>query len=258
VTPTDAPVTAFVYAAAPGDPNATDAELANVYATVTELNHFADPEVPFVAHYGGPEGPKVESRGLPFTSTYLMPLPERTAGAFRDCLSHLAGYVAHDLTTPLGHSLEQLRARPAGSTPARSGRSAPTGVVPPRAPAPGRRTEALPRAAQGVEDGRHADRPHLRPADGEPGDVRPAAEADVVRRIGTGSRARPEGGPGDQIDRWLSGLEAQLAAPNRRADAASWSRAVWEQARDLIGTRPAGEGDSTVRRSRTSKVWTTR
>ena len=48
--------------------------LANVHATLTELNHFADPEVSFIAHYGGPEGPKVEGTGLPFTATYLLPI----------------------------------------------------------------------------------------------------------------------------------------------------------------------------------------
>ncbi len=114
VTAVNAPVTAFVYASAPNDPNTSDPELANLYAAITELNHYADPEVPFVAHYGGPEGPKVEGRGLPFTSTYLMPMPERSPSAFRDGLSHLAGYVSHDLTTPLGSALEQLRSRPVG------------------------------------------------------------------------------------------------------------------------------------------------
>ena len=114
VTAVEAAVTAFVYAASPGDPNTGDAELANLYAAITELNHYADPDVSFVAHYGGPEGPKVENSGLPFTSTYLLPMEERTAGAFRDCVSHLAGYVSHDMTTPLGAALERVRAQPVG------------------------------------------------------------------------------------------------------------------------------------------------
>src|SRR5262249_31688252 len=71
-------------------------------------------DVTFVGHYGGPEGPKVESKGLPFTSTYLLPMPERSGTAFRDCVSHLAGYVTHDMTTPLGTALEQIRATPVG------------------------------------------------------------------------------------------------------------------------------------------------
>ena len=64
VTPSDPQVTAFVYASAPTHPGTSDHELANLYATLTELNHFADEDVTFTAHYGGPEGPKVEGQGL--------------------------------------------------------------------------------------------------------------------------------------------------------------------------------------------------
>ena len=62
-------MTAFIFASAPKDPNTTDQELANLYAGLTELNHYADPEVTFAAHYGGPEGPRVEGQGLPFSAT---------------------------------------------------------------------------------------------------------------------------------------------------------------------------------------------
>src|SRR5262249_12482965 len=100
------------YAAAPADPSTSDHELANVYAGLTELNHYADTDVTFTASYGGPEGPRVEAQGLPFTATYLLPMPERSASAFRDTASHLAGYVADDLTTPLGPAREALPRRP--------------------------------------------------------------------------------------------------------------------------------------------------
>ena len=43
MTTADAPITAFVYAAAPTDPDTADHELANLYAGLTELNHYADP-----------------------------------------------------------------------------------------------------------------------------------------------------------------------------------------------------------------------
>src|SRR5262249_28960136 len=122
MTVAETPVTAFVYASAPTDTSTTDHELANLYAGLTELNHYADPDVTFTAQYGGPAGPQGEGRGLPFSATYLLPMPERTAAAFRDVISHLAGYVAHDLTTPLGPALEQIRQRPAsfGRSPFRS------------------------------------------------------------------------------------------------------------------------------------------
>ncbi len=256
VTAVNAPVTAFVYASAPNDPNTSDPELANLYAAITELNHYADPEVPFVAHYGGPEGPKVEGRGLPFTSTYLMPMPERSPSAFRDGLSHLAGYVSHDLTTPLGSALEQLRSRPVGfdNSPFRSfgtcGLWFPRGLLL-RAAAQKICLKLLkewkanavpvdPTPVQQVVEYAIAD-PRLTPEA-----VRAQIEQEAVRG--------PDGGPGDQIERWLSGLDWQVGTAGRHPDARAWSHTVWEQARDLIGARPNGEGDSSVRRSRTSKL----
>jgi serine/threonine protein kinase len=256
ITAVEAPVTAFIYAASPTDPNTADAELANIYAAVTELNHYADPEVAFVAHYGGPEGPKVESRGLPFTSTYLLPMPERSSGAFRDCVSHLAGYVSHDMTTPLGAALERVRTQPVGfdKSPFRSfgtyGVWFPRGLLLRSAATKicvgllkGWKSEAAPADPELVKQvvaSAIAD-PRLKPEA-----VRAQIEEEAIRG--------PDGGPSDQIERWLSGLEGQVAASGRHPDAGAWSRAVWEQARDLIGTRPTGEQDSTVRRSRMSKM----
>ncbi|MCI0702978.1 MAG: protein kinase [Planctomycetia bacterium] len=257
MTSSDASVTAFIYAAAPTDPNSSDHELANVYAAITELNHYADPDVSFVGHYGGPEGPKVESKGLPFTATYLLPLPERTPEAFRDTLSHLAGYVSHDLTTPLGPALEQLRTRPVGfdRSPFRSfgtyGVWFPRGLL-------------LRAAAQKIclsllKEWKADDAP---PTD-------PSAIDKIIARATSDSRLRPDavreqiekdtvrgpdGGPAEQIERWLTGLEGQITAAGRRPDAASWSRSVSDQARDLMGVRPSGEQDIAVRRSRTAKM----
>ncbi|MGL5908464.1 MAG: tubulin-like doman-containing protein, partial [Phycicoccus sp.] len=117
----NAPVSAFVLTGAVQDSESPAEELANVFATLTELNHYADPDVPFTARYGGPEGPQVDARGLPFSATYLLPMAARTPEAFRDVTSHLAGYVAYDLTTPLGSGLDTLRQKPPppGRTPFR-------------------------------------------------------------------------------------------------------------------------------------------
>jgi hypothetical protein len=256
LTPADAPVTAFVYAAAPADPNTSDPELANIYAAVTELNHYSDPDVAFVAHYGGPEGPKVEAQGPPFTSTYLLPMAERTPEAFRDCVSHLAGYVSHDMTTPLGATLERVRAQPPGfgASPFRTfgtyGVWFPRGLL---------LRAAAQKICTGLLKGWKVDAP---PADPEP--VKAAAaraladprlKPDAIRRqIEEAAVTGPDGGPADQLERWLSGLEGQVAATGRHPDAGAWAKGVCEQARDLIGTRPTGEQDSTVRRSRMSKL----
>ncbi len=256
MTTNPTPITAFLYASAPTDPNAHDHELANLYANLTELNHYADPDVTFTAHYGGPEGPKVEGNGLPFTATYLLPMAERTHIAFRDTVSHLAGYVAHDLTTPLGPALEQLRSKPAnfGRSPFRSfgtyGVWFPRGLL--------LRAAAQRIGIRMLKNWRNDAAPHDPTPINElvaqitadtrlrPDEVRSQIENQAVRG--------PDGGPADQLERWLTGLEGQLNPTGRRTDAGPWARGVWEQARDLIGTRPGGDLETAIRRSRLSKI----
>ena len=252
----DAPVTAFVYAAAPTDPGSPDHELANVLATLTELNHFADPEVSFVAHYGGPEGPKVEGSGLPFSATYLLPMSERTGQAFRDCVSHLAGYVSHDLTTPLGAALETVRSapQPFGRSPFRGfgtyGVWFPRGIL--------LRTAAAKICLRLLRTW-GADVHPAEPAKIDlavtqvMGDPRLRPEA-VQRQLEDAAPRGPEGPPADQVERWLHGLEGQIEAAARRSESGKWAGGAWEQAREFIGVRPASDADSTVRRGRMSKA----
>lgn len=256
MTADQSPVTAFIYTGAPTDPGTPDHELANVYASLTELNHYADPDVTFVAQYGGPEGPKVEGQGLPFTATYLLPMPERSSQAYRDCVSHLAGYVSHDLTTPLGPALEQIRRQPApfGRSPFRGfgtyGVWFPRGLL-------------LRAAAQKICTGLAK----TWQADDPPRDralveavvaavvADPRLKPDAIQKLIEQEMPRgPEGGAAEQIERWLVGLEAQIDGAGRRQDSAVWSRNAWEQAREIIGSRPLAENEVTVRRSRLNKA----
>jgi serine/threonine protein kinase len=256
VASAESPVTAFVYAAAPTDPNTHDYELANLYAGLTELNHYADPDVTFTAHYGGPEGPRVEAQGLPFTATYLMTMPERTSEAFRDIVSHLAGYVAHDLTTPLGPALDHLRQKNGGFDRSPFRTFGTYGVWFPRG-------LLLRAAAQKIS----LKLLKVWRNDAPPTDSVPVT--DLVTQVTADARLKPDavqqqiereavrgsdGGPADQIERWLTGLEGQVAPSARRPEAGPWSRGVWEQARDLIGTRYFGDQDTSIRRSRLSKL----
>jgi len=252
----DAPITAFLYAASPTDPGTPDHELANVFATLTELNHYAEEDVNFVAQYGGPEGPKVEGKGLPFTATYLMPMADRTSSAFRDCIAHLAGYVAHDLTTPLGPALEQIRQQGGGygRSPFRGfgtyGVWFPRGLL-------------LRAAAQKVcvelirkwhKDTHAVATPTMdRLVTQVQGD--PRLKPDSIQKLIEREMPRgPEGAPADQIERWLHGLEGQIESMARRSDAGAWSRNAWDQAREFIGVRPTSEQEITVRRGRLSKA----
>jgi hypothetical protein len=117
----EAEVTLFLFCGAPTDPATPRTEQANVYATLTELNHFADPTIPFSSQYGA-DGARLVDQGQAFASTYLVQLSHRSPDALRDAVAHLGSYLFHELTTPLGlrlHRCRQLPA-PAGATTFRS------------------------------------------------------------------------------------------------------------------------------------------
>jgi hypothetical protein len=104
----EAPVTALLYCGAPSDPATPRPELANTYAALTELNHFADPAVPFSAQYGT-NGPRLSDEGPAFDHVYLLTTANRTPEARRDAVAHLSSYLFHELTTPLGLRLDRCR-----------------------------------------------------------------------------------------------------------------------------------------------------
>ncbi len=104
----EAQLTSFLFCGAPDDPATPSAELANLYATLTEVNHFSDPSVPFTAQYGS-DGPRLVDEGAAFDCNYLVTLSHRTPEARRDALAHLGSYLFHELTTPLGMRLDRSR-----------------------------------------------------------------------------------------------------------------------------------------------------
>jgi hypothetical protein len=104
----EARLTSFLFCGAPDDPATPPAELANLYATLTEVNHFSDPSVPFTAQYGS-DGPRLVDEGMAYDSCYLVTLSHRTPEARRDAMAHVGSYLFHELTTPLGTRLEQTR-----------------------------------------------------------------------------------------------------------------------------------------------------
>src|SRR5207248_4087592 len=116
-----ATVTAVLFCGAPDDPATSPGEQANLYATLTEINHYQDPTVSFSAQYGI-DGPRLGENHAPFNAVYLMTMPHRTPGARRDVLSRLSSYLFHEITTPLGLRLENCRHVPQGEavTPFRS------------------------------------------------------------------------------------------------------------------------------------------
>ena len=105
----DAKVIALLMSGAPlQDPATPKQELANVYATLTELNHYSNPEISFSAEYGS-EGQRIIDPGTPFNSVYLLPLAHRGPDALEETVAHLGSYLFHELTTPLGLRLDAMR-----------------------------------------------------------------------------------------------------------------------------------------------------
>ncbi len=103
-------VSSFLFCGAPDDPATPSTELANLYATLTEVYHFSDPAVRFAAQYGS-DGPRLVDEGAAYDCTYLSTLAHRSPEARRDAMAHLGSYLFHELTTPLGARLERTRQR---------------------------------------------------------------------------------------------------------------------------------------------------
>jgi len=104
----DGRAAAFLLCGAPQDPATQKQEQANIYATLTELNHFCDPNIRFAAQYGV-DGQRIVDEDSPFTSVYLLPQQHRTPDAMDATVKHLGNYLFHELTTPLGLRLDNLR-----------------------------------------------------------------------------------------------------------------------------------------------------
>lgn len=115
----DASVSSFLFCGAPDDPATPRTEQANLYATLTELNHFTDPSIRFSAQYGT-DGPRLTDEGPAFDHVYLLPQQHRSPDARRDALAHVGSYLFHELTTPLGLRLDQVRMKQKSSMPFRS------------------------------------------------------------------------------------------------------------------------------------------
>jgi serine/threonine protein kinase len=249
-----APVTSFVFAGAPQDINTPAAEQSNILATLVELNHFSEPDVLFTAQYGGSDGPKVEEPGRPFNCSYLLTMQERTKAAFDDCLANLAGYVTHDLTTPLGATLEQGRRTDpeVGRTPFRQfgtfGLWYPRGLVVRNAarqlcadlvrewanPSPAH----MPGEVQAVVD-RLLNDERLAPAE-----VKAGVNRDATRR------KTDIGSPVDIVRDWLKNVV--IEADNEVAQTANWVKAIMSQTKEFVGIVPTDESSSKLSRGKLS------
>ncbi len=255
----EAPVTALVFCGAPDDPATPRDEQANVYATLTELNHFADPYVPFAAQYGV-DGPRLSDEGAAFDNVYVLPHANRTPESRRDALAHLGSYLFHELTTPLGLRLDALRLKRSDgdSIPFRSlgtyGIWFPRGLL--------LRLAARRVCQRLLEQWQAPVKEDL--LLGEEGALLEAAQARLLadpelapeslsRRIGEAAAIPTEGEPAEALTRLLANIEEQSRQMIALDDPGAWAHATLTRVRDWIGSGIAAPGAPTIHQ-RKSKV----
>jgi hypothetical protein len=229
-------VNLFLFCGAPTDPATPRTEQANVYATLTELNHFADSAIPFAAQYGA-DGPRLVDQGPAYSAAYLLQMPHRSPEALRDVVAHLGNYLFHDLTTPLGLRLDRLRGlQPeSGVTSFRSlGTYAiwfPRGLL--------LRLAARPVCQQLLEDWMAAGEPTAR-AEVDAACVRALADSGLrpetlSTRIEEMARPNLGGTPAEVVTTLLARLEEQAQQTLAQEDPSNWAVQALTRVRELVG-----------------------
>src|SRR5262245_23571495 len=244
-----ADVAAFLYLGAPTDPTTPPEEGANVYATLTELNHYADDSITFRSKYGGPDGPQVESPAPPFSTVYLIQRDGRAPGAAAECAERLAAYLCLDLTTPLGADLD--RSRDQGHV---LFRSFGTGGV------------WFPRGLLLRSAARHiCERLIVRwqapgPVQGPGVDelcrkavADPALKAEQVGAEITAAVREADPGFDGQVSRLFANLEEKLGAPD--SSPAEWAKGAFEAVVKLIGVKGGMDRPESVRHGQRPMVY---
>jgi len=241
----EATLTSLLLCGAPDDPATPRVEQANTYATLTELNHFADPTIPFAAQYGS-DGPRLVSEGSAYDSTYLLTCSHRTPESRRNAMAHLGSYLFHELTTPLGMRLEGCRQKnpPGDALPFRSlgtyGVWFPSGLL---------LRLAAQRACRTILEEWHAQGEPTAGAELEAAQARVLADPELVAetlaaRLADLAAVSLEGAPGELLTRLLSSMEEQSQQMVAQDDPATWARQALTRITDWLGNglTPPGTG----------------
>ncbi len=263
----DAPVTCMLLGGAPTDPATPRSELANIYATLTELNHFSASTVTFGAQYG-PEAQRLVDDGPPFTANYFLTQANRGPEALDEALAHLGSYLFHEITTPLGLRLDHFRypgdssqsASALATTSVRSfGTYAvwfPRGLLLHLAA-----RQACRKLIEGWLAGGEADIAAETVAAINALCERLAAEPDL-RALALAQKieaAAPSTSlndlatsPADALTRLLATLDEQSAQPLAQDDPGSWARQALDRVREWVGS--GGDGDQEINEWRKTRL----
>ncbi|MBO0699876.1 MAG: protein kinase, partial [Zavarzinella sp.] len=244
-------LTAFLFLGAPADPTTPPEEGANVYATLTELNHYSDESITFRSRYGGPDGPQVESPAPPFSTVYLIQRDGRGPGAAAECAERLAAYLCLDLTTPLGADLDRARAESHGlfRSFGTGGIWFPRGLLLRSAARHVCERLIVQWQAAGTAQGPGVDELCRKAA------ADPALKADqVAGEIGAAVR-QADAGFDAQVARTFTHLEEKLGGIE--GSAADWAKGALEAVFNLVGVKTGTDPAESVRIGRLTKLYST-
>ncbi len=239
---------AVLYCGAPFDPATPVSEQANLYATLTELNHFHDDGVPFQARYD-PNGPLFSDHGPAFGCVYLTLRRDRTLDAQRECVARLATYLMHDIATPLGADLDRRREAepPPQAVPFRTLGTAtvwyPRGLL--------LHVAARMACARMLGRWRAPDRPTAL-AEAEAAAAAATAAANLtpdalLADLDRAASVPGDGTPAEAVERLLASLEVQAASSN---DPGQWSAQALERVQEWAGSGAVHDADSPWQKSR--------
>ncbi|HEV3203265.1 MAG TPA: tubulin-like doman-containing protein, partial [Gemmataceae bacterium] len=254
----EAEVTGMLFCGAPQDPATPKTEQSNVFATLTEINHFTDPVIPFCAQYGT-DGPQTKDNGPPFHQVYLLQLAHRSPESLRDAVAHLGSYLFHELTTPLGLRLDKYRKPVAnlGSTPFRSfGTYAvwfPRGLL--------LREAARQACGRLLGEWQETGYP-VAQAEVEAACARALADPELrfetlCSRIQEEVAAVFDSNLSGALTTLLSSLEEQSQQTVALDDPGNWARQALFRVQDWVGSGPTSENDSEWRKSRLGRALST-
>jgi hypothetical protein len=250
----EAEIVALLFCGAPQDPATPKAEQANVYATLTELNHYADPGIRFSAQYGS-DGPRTVESGAPFHHAYLIQVTHRSPEALRDAVAHLGSYLFHELTTPLGLRLDRCRraAAATGQTQFRSfGTYAvwfPRGLLL-RLAARRACARLLAEWQAAGPTGTAEVEAACASASADPA----LAYAAVCQRLRSDVDASFDGNLAGALTGFLAGLEQQSVQPAAQEDPGNWARQALQRVDAFVGAAPSLDTDPGWQRSRVSRA----
>lgn len=254
----DPDLTAFLLCGAPTDQSTPPEELANLYATLTEINHFSTANIEFAAEYG-PGGAQIVEKSPPFRAVYLARVGHRGPGVVREVASRMASYVFHDLGSVFGALLDQSRRRkfPEVDSPFRSfGTYAvwfPRGL--------------LLRVAARIGSERMINawlNPHLDMAWQDA--IRAAcdrllsdplfATETLIQKLEQAASTPTEGTPSQALTYYLSALESQAEMAAARDDPANWCADVLRRIKEWVGGSSSPRGDSSDwQKSRLNRIY---